>query len=95
VPTQFTVDEKTYELDLCTEDHDAFLALFETAIALSRPVGVRRVSSTRKLMKTRRGTFTTKDVRTWLKEQPDYRDSVSDTGRIAESLIELYVQAHS
>jgi len=93
-PTRFTLDDATYELDLCSEDREAFHALFHKAIALSRPVGVRRVSSTRKLMKTRRGAFTTKDVRAWLKSQPGYED-VGDTGRIPERLIELYVDAHS
>jgi hypothetical protein len=94
-PSRFTVEDKTYEVDLCARHQEEFLALFERPIALARPVGVRRVSGTRKLMKTRKGAFTTKDVRAWLKEQPGYRDSVSDTGRIAESLIELYIEAHS
>jgi hypothetical protein len=94
-PTRFTVEDKTYELDVCADDKDAFLQLFERAIALARPVGVRRVAGTRKLMKTRKGAFTTKDVRAWLKRQPGYEDTIGDTGRLPESLIELYIQAHS
>ena len=57
-------------------------------------IRIRSCPGWRKLMKTRRGAFTTKDVRAWLKSQPGYED-VGDTGRIPERLIELYVDAHS
>lgn len=92
-PTRFTLEDKTYELDLCDEDREAFLNLFEKAISLSRPVGVRNVSNTRRLMMSSRGAFTTKDVRAWLKKQPGYKD-ISSTGRLSQDMIDLYVEAH-
>ncbi len=93
-PTHFTVQDATYEMDLCGQHEEAFYQLFEKAVAIARPVSVRRVSGTRKIMKARNGAYTTKDVRAWLKTQPGYED-ISDTGRIAQELIDMYAAAHS
>lgn len=100
-PTQFSVEAARYEMDVCDEHVDLFLALFEKPIEFARPVGIKNVSATRMVMKSRRGAFTTKDVRSWLKTQPallkqnGYSDGkISDTGRIAQPLIDAYAEAH-
>ena len=92
-PIHFTVQDTTYEMDLCGPHEQTFYRSFEPVFAIARPVSVRRVSGTRKIMKSKKGAYTTKDVRAWLKSQPGYED-ISDTGRIAQELIDLYAAAH-
>jgi hypothetical protein len=90
--TRFSVNDVTYAMDVCAEHKDSFMGLFEKAFTIARPVSVRRVSGTRKIMKSKLGAYTTRDVRIWLKEN-GYPE-ISDTGRISNELMESFKAAH-
>lgn len=90
-PLTFAVEGVHYEADLCDKHRAAFLDSVAPYTDLARPVSTRSGSAVRAVLKGKRGVFTTKDVRQWLKEQG--RD-VSPSGRLPNEFIEEYKAAH-
>jgi hypothetical protein len=90
--TRFTVENLSYQLDLCDEHKESFSNYMEVLVEISEAVGSRTGSTVRKALKGKKGVFTTKDVRLWLQEQG--RD-VAPTGRLPNELIEEYKRAHA
>lgn len=91
--TPFALGNGAYEADLCEGHREKLSEALAVYIQVARPV---RASNTgqqvRKALKSKKGTFTTKDVRRWLAEQG--RD-VAPTGRLPNELIEEFRAAHA
>ena len=86
-PTYFTVDDVTYEMDVCAAHEKEFKKALEPFLKIANPVKTRAGRAVRSALRGKKGTFTTKDVRAWLQEQGR---EVSPTGRIPNDLIEEY-----
>jgi hypothetical protein len=98
-PTMFALNNEIREADLCEEHqrplHAAFVQYFPISRRLQAQVSKTGIPfGARKVMTApgTRLTFTSKQVRDWLREQ-GYE--VPESGRIKENLIQEYVQAHS
>lgn len=90
-PTTFVVNAVTYEMDLCPEHYSQFVSALEPFLTAAEPTKMRNKSTVRTALKGKKGsTFTTKDVRNWLREQGK---EVSPSGRIPNALIEEYKAA--
>lgn len=93
--TRFKVDNREYLVDICDEHKEALMASLRPFIDISRRAGTAlpRNSRGRAIMRAKGGkTFTTKDVRVWLQQQPGV--TVGESGRIPNEQIEMYKQAH-
>lgn len=92
-PFEYSVEGEAYEIDLCDEHKEEARAQFATLISASRSVpSTNGKVAVRSALRGKSGTFTTKDVREWLKGQGL---SVAESGRLPNDLIERYKQAHS
>lgn len=92
-PTTFVVNSVTYQMDLCAKHYTEFINALEPFLHIAEPTMTNTGKAVRKALKGRNGAqpFTTKDVRKWLMEKGR---EVSPTGRIPNSLIEEYREAH-
>lgn len=89
-PTTFTLRDDQFETDLCEQHIETLDACLQPFIGVSR--AVRRGSTLHTVLRGKRGTFTTSDVRQWLREQGK---DVAPSGRLPEQFIQDYVAAHS
>jgi hypothetical protein len=98
-PTTFSFNGEVREVDLCARHQqplkDAFIQYFPLSrrtqsqvVKTQVPFGARKVMTA----PGTRLTFTSKQVRDWLREQGH---EVPESGRIKENLIQEYVKAHS
>lgn len=96
-PTVFDFESVRYEADLCDEHKAALFEAMRPFTTISRESKIvprqPRTGRGRLLHKSSRGgAFTSKDVRLWLAEQGR---EVAPVGRIPNTLIEEYKEAHS
>ncbi|MFF1701216.1 histone-like nucleoid-structuring protein Lsr2 [Streptomyces sp. NPDC058252] len=90
-PTSVTIGTTKYVMDLCEEHQGALMSALEPYTSVASDVLQRRGNVVRKAIQGKRGAFTTKDVRNWLKQQGR---EVTETGRLPNDLIQEYVEAH-
>lgn len=90
-PTPVTIGTTKYLMDLCEEHQAAMMSALEPYTSVASDVQQRRGTVVRKAIQGKRGAFTTKDVRNWLKEQGR---EVTETGRLPNEVIQEYVEAH-
>ena len=93
-PTRFCLDDEEYEADLCERhrnDLDKALSVYiEMARRPARTTTPKKSTAVRTVLRGKKGTFTQRDVREWLKQQG--RD-VASSGRLPNEFIEEYKQA--
>lgn len=93
--TRFRLDNREFLVDLCDEHKEAMLNCLQPFMDISRRAGagLPKNARGRAVMRAKGGkTFTSKDVRNWLAEQPGR--AVSDTGRLPNAVIDEYKAAH-
>jgi len=89
-PTTFVVNSVAYEMDICAQHYQEFFDALEPYLHIAAPTKARAGKAVRQVLRSKKGPFTTKDVRKWLQEQGK---DVSPTGRIPNALIEEYKAA--
>lgn len=95
-PTDFGLLGQAYEADLCERHRGDLIKAMEKYVEIAKPASAPRNrpaprrNGVRAVLKGKKGVFTQKDVREWLREQG--RD-VASSGRLPNELIEEYKQA--
>lgn len=89
-PTMFGLRDIQYEADLCETHAAALVDCLSNFVKVATPV--RQPNPVREVLRGRKGSFTTRDVRNWLREQG--RD-VAPSGRLPDQFIQEYVEAQT
>lgn len=89
---RFSIGDTVYEADLCVRHREDFSAKVQTYVDVARPVTTRAGKAVRQAIRGRKGVFTTKDVREWLREQGV---EVAESGRLPNEHIQKYREAHT
>lgn len=90
-PTAVTIATTKYLMDLCEEHQEAMQAALQPFLDVANDVQKRTGNVVRKVIQGKKGAFTTKDVRNWLKAEGR---EVSETGRLSNEIIQEFMDAH-
>jgi hypothetical protein len=90
-PTAVTVGTTRYLMDLCAEHQEGLDQALQPYVSVAHKAQRREGTNVREALQGKKGAFTTKDVRNWLKEQ---NREVPETGRLPNEVIREYQEAH-
>ena len=92
--TKFSVNGRNFEIDLCDTHLEKFEEALGDFVLAGNEVKVSKESKAkvRRVIQSRPGTFTTKDVRDWLASEGR---EVSERGRLPKTVIEEYQAANA
>jgi hypothetical protein len=91
-PFTFALEGSSYSADLCEAHKQEVRDCLIPVISISDKTPSRASQAVRGALKGRKGSFTTKDVRRWLRDQGV---EVPDSGRLPNEHIDRYRSAHS
>jgi hypothetical protein len=89
--TRLVIRNETFFVDLCTQHFKTLQEANRPFTDVANDAQRRTGTAVRKAIKGKKGTFTTKEVREWLRAQG--RD-VPDSGRLPATAIEEYQEAN-